>query len=136
MRRVATDDTVAVSAPISSLSEQDADEREEEGRGTPAAQENPGSLPHVLASSSRVSRRGQFDSIVFRPAAGPFSVSMTADPLTIRRVLASWFLGPDPLPGMLNPEAPAASLRSLEAQTIRMILRRTLRNRWPDDDRW
>jgi hypothetical protein len=61
---------------------------------------------------------------------------MTADPLTIRRVLASWFLGPDPLPGMLNPEAPAESLRSLEAQTIRMILRRTLRNRWPDDDRW
>ena len=61
---------------------------------------------------------------------------MAADPLTIRRVLASRFLGPDPLPGLLDPEAPAASLSPLERQAIRMILRRTLKNRRPDDDRW
>jgi len=58
------------------------------------------------------------------------------DPTTIRRVLASWFLGSNPLPGLMNPEAPAASLSPLETQTIRMILQRPLKNRWPDDDRW
>jgi len=57
------------------------------------------------------------------------------DPETIRRVLASWFLGPNPLPGFLNGDAPAASLSSLEMQTIRMILQRRLTNRWPDSDR-
>ena len=58
------------------------------------------------------------------------------DPATIRRVLASWFLGPNPLPGFMNPDAPADSLSPLETQTIRMILQRPLKNRWPDDDRW
>lgn len=57
------------------------------------------------------------------------------DPDTIRRVLASWFLGPNPLPGFLNADAPAASLSPLEMQTIRMILQRRLNNRWPDSDR-
>jgi hypothetical protein len=57
------------------------------------------------------------------------------DPQTIRRVLASWFLGPNPLPGFMNPDAPAADLSPLEAQTIRMILQRPLPNRWPDSDR-
>ncbi len=58
------------------------------------------------------------------------------DPTTIRRVLASWFLGPNPLPGFMNPDAPADSLSPLEIQTIRMILQRTRKNRWPDDDRF
>ena len=57
------------------------------------------------------------------------------DPETIRRVLASWFLGPNPLPGFLNGDAQAASLSPLEMQTIRMILQRRLNNRWPDSDR-
>ena len=57
------------------------------------------------------------------------------DPQTIRRVLASWFLGPNPLPGFLNADAPEASLSPLEMQTIRMILQRRLNNRWPDSDR-
>ena len=64
------------------------------------------------------------------------AAAKAADPLTIRRVLASWFLGPNPLPGFMNPDAPADSLSPLELQTIRMILQRTLKNRWPDDDRW
>jgi hypothetical protein len=57
------------------------------------------------------------------------------DPRTIRRVLASWFLGPNPLPGLMNPDAPANELSPLETQTIRMILQRPLPNRWPDTDR-
>jgi hypothetical protein len=57
------------------------------------------------------------------------------DPATVRRVLASWFLGPNPLPGLLNPDAPAAELSPLEVQTIRMILQRPNPNRWPDTDR-
>ncbi|MGE5198970.1 MAG: carboxypeptidase-like regulatory domain-containing protein [Rhodospirillaceae bacterium] len=61
---------------------------------------------------------------------------LSADPVTIRRVLASWFLGPNPQPGLLAPDAPADTLSPLELQTIRMILQRTLKNRWPDDDRW
>jgi len=58
-----------------------------------------------------------------------------SDPATIRRVLASVFLGPNPLPGLMNPDAPAADLSPLEAQTIRMILLRRLPTRWPDTDR-
>jgi hypothetical protein len=54
---------------------------------------------------------------------------------TIRRVLASRFLGPNPLPGLMNADAPAAELSALETQTIRMILLRRLPNRWPDSDR-
>jgi hypothetical protein len=57
------------------------------------------------------------------------------DPQTIRRVLASWFLGPNPLPGLMNADAPAADLSPLESQTIRMIQQRPLPNRWPDSDR-
>jgi hypothetical protein len=60
----------------------------------------------------------------------------SVDPATIRRVLASWFLGPNPLPGLMNPRAPADVLSPLELQTIRMILQRPLKNRWPDDDRF
>lgn len=58
------------------------------------------------------------------------------DPATIRRVLASWFLGPNPLPGFMNADAPADAFSPLEIQTIRMILQRPLKNRWPDDDRF
>jgi len=58
------------------------------------------------------------------------------DTPTIRRVLVSWFLGPNPLPGLMNLEAPADTLSPLEMQTIRMVLQRPLKNRWPDDDRW
>jgi hypothetical protein len=57
------------------------------------------------------------------------------DPQTARRVLASWFLGPHPLPGLLNTRAPSDDLSALEEQTIHMILRRPLPNRWPDNDR-
>ncbi len=57
------------------------------------------------------------------------------DVRTVRAVLASWFLGPNPLPGLMNPENPARELSPLEARTIRMILRRPLPNRWPDTDR-
>jgi len=57
------------------------------------------------------------------------------DPLTIRRVLASQFLGPNPFPGLLNPDAPADTLSPFEMQTIRMILQRPLKLRWPDNDR-
>jgi hypothetical protein len=57
------------------------------------------------------------------------------DDATIRRVLASWFLRPNPLPGFLNAAAPADDLSPLESQTIRMILLRQFPNRWPDDDR-
>jgi hypothetical protein len=57
------------------------------------------------------------------------------DPQTIRRVLASWFLDPNPLPGFMNPDAPAADLSPLEDQAIRMIFQRWLPNRWPDTDR-
>lgn len=57
------------------------------------------------------------------------------DPATIRRVLASWFLGPNPLPGLMNAEAPEGALSALELQTIRMILLRPRLNRWPDTDR-
>jgi len=64
------------------------------------------------------------------------SATRAVDPATVRRVLASWFLGPNPLPGFMNLEAPTESLSPLEMQTIRMILQRPLKNRWPDDDRW
>src|SRR5262249_1273262 len=57
------------------------------------------------------------------------------DPITIRRVLASQFLGPNPFPGLLNPDAPADTLSPFEVQTIRMILQRPLKLRWPDNDR-
>jgi hypothetical protein len=57
------------------------------------------------------------------------------DPQTIRRVVASWFLGPNPQRGLMNPDAPTAELSPLEAQTIRMIQQRPLPNRWPDTDR-
>jgi hypothetical protein len=57
------------------------------------------------------------------------------DPTTIRRVLASLFLGPNPFPGLLNPDAPGDTLSPFEMQTIRMILQRPGLTRWPDDDR-
>lgn len=69
-----------------------------------------------------------FASFVVRP-------ERAGDPATIRRVLASVFLGPNPLPGLLNPDAPAEELSPLEEQTIRMVLLRRLPNRWPDTDR-
>ena len=57
------------------------------------------------------------------------------DPQTIRRVLVSWFLGPNPLPGFLNRSRPADQLSPLEMQTLRMLFMRPLPNRWPDTDR-
>jgi hypothetical protein len=58
------------------------------------------------------------------------------DPVTIRRVLASQFLGPNPFPGLLNSGAPADTLSPFEMQTIRMILQRPLPQlHWPDNDR-
>lgn len=57
------------------------------------------------------------------------------DPQTIQRVLASWFLGQNPLPGLMNRNAPADALTPLETQTIRMILQRRRPTRWPDNDR-
>lgn len=69
-----------------------------------------------------------FASFVVRP-------ERVRDPVTIRRVLASVFLGPNPLPGLLNPDEPTDELSPLEEQTIRMILLRRLPNRWPDTDR-
>jgi hypothetical protein len=56
------------------------------------------------------------------------------DPLTIRRVLASWFIGPNPFPGLVSPTSPEPSLSPFERQTIGMMLVRDKRNRWPDDD--
>jgi hypothetical protein len=66
-----------------------------------------------------------------------FAVSddRATDPSTIDRVLASLFLGPNPLPGLLNANAPADSLSPFEIQTIRMILQRPRKTRWPDNDR-
>ena len=74
---------------------------------------------------------------ILNPRARGYTVrpGVARDPRTARRVLASWFLGPNPLPGLLNPEAPAGDLSPLEVQTIRMILQRRLPNRWPDTDR-
>jgi hypothetical protein len=71
------------------------------------------------------------------PASKTFLVQAdrAGDPRTIRRLLASWFLGPNPLPGLMNPDAPADELSPLEEQSIRMILQRPLPNRWPDTDR-
>jgi len=63
------------------------------------------------------------------------ATARATDALTIRRVLASQFLGPNPLPGLLNPDAPADALSPFEIQTIRMILQRPLKLRWPDNDR-
>jgi hypothetical protein len=57
------------------------------------------------------------------------------DRITIRRVLASQFLGPNPLPGLLNPDAPDDTLSPFEVQTIRMILQHPRKTYWPDNDR-
>ncbi len=57
------------------------------------------------------------------------------DPRTIQRVIASWFIGPNPLPGLMNAVAPTDDFSALEIQTIRMILQRPRPNRWPDTDR-
>lgn len=69
-----------------------------------------------------------FASFVVRP-------ERAGDPATIRRVLASVFLGPNPLPGLLSPDAPTDEMSPLEEQTLRMVLLRRLPNRWPDTDR-
>lgn len=68
-----------------------------------------------------------FASFVVRPARA-------GDAATIRRVLASAFLGPDPLPGLLNPDAPADELSPFEERTLRMVLLRRLPSLWPDTD--
>jgi hypothetical protein len=57
------------------------------------------------------------------------------DRTTIARVLVSFFLGANPLPGFMNAQAPADSLTPLEGRTVRMILQRPHKNRWPDTDR-
>ncbi len=56
------------------------------------------------------------------------------DRLTIDRVLASWFLGTDPLTGLLNATSPAAQLSPFEVRTIQMMFVRRHPTRWPDDD--
>lgn len=61
--------------------------------------------------------------------------SVANEPKTIRRVLASAFLGPNPLPGLMHAEAPADNLTPFELQTIKMIRQRPRPNRWPDTDR-
>jgi hypothetical protein len=61
--------------------------------------------------------------------------ALARDPQTIRRVLASAFLGANPLPGFMNAEAPSDTLTRFELLTIQMILQRRLPNRWPDSDR-
>ena len=63
------------------------------------------------------------------------AVDRAEDAATIRRALASWFLGPSPLPGLMNAVSPAEHLSALEEQTIRMMLLRPRSNRWPDIDR-
>ena len=68
-----------------------------------------------------------FASFVVRPARA-------GDAATIRRVLASAFLGPNPLPGLLNPDAPADELSPFEERTPRMVLLRRLPSLWPDTD--
>jgi hypothetical protein len=84
----------------------------------------PASRGFCLEPSSTPQARG----ITVRPGSA-------RDTRTIRGVLASWFLGPNPLPGLMNPENPASALSPLETQTIRMLLLRRLPNRWPDTDR-
>jgi hypothetical protein len=84
----------------------------------------PANAGFCLEPSSTLTARG----VTVRPGS-------ERDVRPIRAVLASWFLGPNPLPGLLNPESPASELSPLEARTIRMILRRPLPNRWPDTDR-
>jgi hypothetical protein len=56
------------------------------------------------------------------------------DPVIIERLLAAWFLGPNPLPGLLSPASPQSSLSAFERQTIQMMTIRQYTNRWPDDD--
>ena len=63
------------------------------------------------------------------------AIDRATDRSTIRRVLASQFLGPNPFPGLTNPDAPADTLSPFEMQTIRLILQRPLKTRWPDNDR-
>ena len=60
--------------------------------------------------------------------------TLTGDPRAIRRVLASAFIGPNPLAGLMNAQAPEDELTAFELQTIRMIRQRQLPNRWPDTD--
>jgi hypothetical protein len=57
------------------------------------------------------------------------------DPLTMRRVIASLFLGFNPLVGLLNPNTPAETLSQFEIRTIRLILLKFQNTRWPDNDR-
>jgi hypothetical protein len=57
------------------------------------------------------------------------------DPETIRRVLAAYFLGPNPRPGFMNLAAPAHDLTPFEHHAIEMILQRPRVNWWPDTDR-
>ena len=63
------------------------------------------------------------------------SPARALEPGVIRRVLTSWFLGRNPLPGFMNADAPSEALSPFEAQTIRLILQRPHVNRWPDTDR-
>lgn len=59
----------------------------------------------------------------------------TSDAAAVKRLIFSFFLGPNPLPGFMSAEDPRASLSPLELQTIRMIMQRPRTNRWPDSDR-
>ena len=57
------------------------------------------------------------------------------DGAAARRVILSFFLGPNPMGGVMNLDDPGEALSPLELQTIRMILLRPRDNRWPDSDR-
>ena len=59
----------------------------------------------------------------------------TSDPMAVKRLIFSFFLGANPLPGFMNLESPGDTLSALELQTIRMIMQRPRTNRWPDSDR-
>lgn len=59
----------------------------------------------------------------------------TTDPQAVKRLIFSFFLGANPLLGFMNVESPADTLSPLELQTIRMLMQRPRKNRWPDSDR-
>ena len=75
------------------------------------------------------------------PGYGPYyafyrmPLDRTTDRAAVKRLIFSFFLGANPLPGFMSVEHPTDTLTPLELQTIRMILLRPRTNRWPDSDR-
>lgn len=60
---------------------------------------------------------------------------LALDKPTMRRVVASWFLGTNPLPGLMSERAPADDFSQLELRSIQVMAQRMKRNAWPDSDR-